>query len=496
MPDLFDRLAAKAPKQDLFDRLAAKKTPQQKLGLPDPAAQAKQQMMARAPGLTRDTGLYPQSMDVAGDRQAAQTKSMLSGMTGTPDASYASPEQAKTGIATGALAEGAMVAPMATAGGVAGATAGDYGLKNLASKMGASPGAAEMWGTTGGIVGGLAGGETGARVGSAASKGIMRQIAKLSGETPERLATLKSLPNEESGIAPRVVQNEAKSRAVYHAAYESAIAPVETAPVDMAGAKNIARVGQQALPQVGQTVPRVINSVEGVQNLLTNGTPQDAGSIVSAMHNFDSIPVRQAQALQLSIERYIGRGRGELPPETYNTLKSISNSIKSGIKETIGRESGEEGLARLRQADSLYKQHQADFGDVYNKDVRGMVEGPLKRFTQGNTDPSKIGDTLKKMMNPADRAQVLEALDRRDPELAQQVRDLFAKGEKPLAKNLRDAALVRGDLSAYQQQTGAANRAAAGKMAIQGAKITGAVGATGMGLYDLYKYLAKGRKPG
>src|SRR5437764_11708778 len=141
-------------------------SPQQQLGLPDPAAQAKQQMMARAPGLTRDTGLYPQSMDVAGDRQAAQTKSMLSGMTGTPDASYASPEQAKSGIATGALAGSAMVAPMATAGGVAGATAGDYGLKNLASKMGASPGAAEMWGTTGGIVGGLAGGETGARIGS------------------------------------------------------------------------------------------------------------------------------------------------------------------------------------------------------------------------------------------------------------------------------------------------------------------------------------------
>src|SRR6184192_4118916 len=127
-----------------FQKPTQKQTPQHQLGLPDPAAQAKQQMMARAPGLTRDTGLYPQSMDVAGDRQAAQTKSMLSGMTGTPDASYASPEQAKTGIAAGALAEGAMVAPMATAGGVAGATAGDYGLKNLASKMGASPGAAEM----------------------------------------------------------------------------------------------------------------------------------------------------------------------------------------------------------------------------------------------------------------------------------------------------------------------------------------------------------------
>src|SRR5207248_1007097 len=216
MPDLFDRLAAKAPKQDLFDRLAAKKTPQQQLGLPDPAAQAKQQMMARAPGLTRDTGLYPQSMDVAGDRQAAQTKSMLSGMTGTPDASYASPEQAKTGIATGALAGSAIVNPAGTAGGIAGGVAGDYGLKNLASKMGASPGAAEMWGTTGGIVGGLAGGETGARVGGAATKGIMRQIAKLSGETPERLAALKSVTQQESGIAPRVVQNEAKIRAVYH----------------------------------------------------------------------------------------------------------------------------------------------------------------------------------------------------------------------------------------------------------------------------------------
>src|SRR5437764_4495586 len=237
MPDLFDRLAAKAPKQDLFDRLAAKKTPQQQLGLPDPAAQAKQQMMARAPGLTRDTGLYPQSMDVPGDRQAAQTKSMLSGMTGTPDASYASPEQAKTGIATGALAGSAMVAPMATAGGVAGATAGDYGLKNLASKMGASPGAAEMWGTTGGIVGGLAGGETGARVGGAATKGIMRQIAKLSGETPERVAELnKYFPTKET-IEQKAVQAEAQSREAFKAAYPK----IDATPVNMTESRAAAK---------------------------------------------------------------------------------------------------------------------------------------------------------------------------------------------------------------------------------------------------------------
>lgn len=132
--------------------------------LPNPAAQSKQQLMSRAPGLTRGTGRYPTGVDAESDRDAAQTKSMLSGMMGVPDVSYVTPEQAKTSIGVGLLAGGGIAAPAATLGSVVGGVAGEQGLKSAASALGASPAKAEMWGTTGGIIGGLAGAESPAAV--------------------------------------------------------------------------------------------------------------------------------------------------------------------------------------------------------------------------------------------------------------------------------------------------------------------------------------------
>jgi hypothetical protein len=162
----FDKLSDADTTQFLTRFAKPAQSPEQAAiaGLPNAAAQSKQQVMSNAPGLTRGTGRYSTGIDAARDRNTAQTTSMVAGLTGTPDVSNVTPNQAATGINAGLLAAGGMTAPAATALGAVGAAAGGPALKSVATNLGASPGAAEMWGTTGNIIGGLAGGEAGARL--------------------------------------------------------------------------------------------------------------------------------------------------------------------------------------------------------------------------------------------------------------------------------------------------------------------------------------------
>src|ERR1700736_5124912 len=90
--------------------------------LPNAAQQARTSLL-RGSHLTRGVeGLYPGTIDdsLAAEHDAAQLKSMLGGVTGLPDSSRVTPEQAKTGIASGLLAGGGITTPVATAVGVAG----------------------------------------------------------------------------------------------------------------------------------------------------------------------------------------------------------------------------------------------------------------------------------------------------------------------------------------------------------------------------------------
>lgn len=134
--------------------------------LPNAAMQARTSLL-RSSSLSRGVeGLYP---GTTGDREtaerdAAHVKSAVAGVTGIPDTSSVTPDQAKKGLTAGALAGGAIVAPVATAVGLAGGAVGEVGFKKGAEAVGASPAAADMWGTTGGIIGGLAGGEAGTRL--------------------------------------------------------------------------------------------------------------------------------------------------------------------------------------------------------------------------------------------------------------------------------------------------------------------------------------------
>lgn len=134
--------------------------------LPNPAMQARTSLLRSSPLSRGVEGLYPgtETDRESAERNVAQFKSAVAGITGLPDTSSVTPEQARTGLTTGALAGGVIAAPVATAVGLAGGAVGGTAFKKGAELAGASPEAAEMWGTTGGIVGGLAGGEAGTRL--------------------------------------------------------------------------------------------------------------------------------------------------------------------------------------------------------------------------------------------------------------------------------------------------------------------------------------------
>lgn len=149
--------------------------------LPPAAAQAKQQLLAQQPGLTRGQGLYPQQLNAPGDQAAVQARSGLAAMTGTPDVSSVSPEQAKAGLGTGLLAGSAGVAPVATAISLLGAGAGGEVTGGISKATGASPEKQAMWRTAGELGGGLFGGEAGGEVSDFARAQVSKGISKLAG---------------------------------------------------------------------------------------------------------------------------------------------------------------------------------------------------------------------------------------------------------------------------------------------------------------------------
>lgn len=169
---VFDPDAFMAGRPAAFDPdkfMASRNTSEAALvaALPNAAAQAKQQVLADAPGLAKGTGLYPRSMDEVRDAQTRQTKGIGAALFGVPATSDVTPEQAQKGIAAGVLAGSGIVAPAATALGMGGATIGGPIAEKTANALGAKPGEAEMWGTAGSIIGGMFGGEGGARLSEA-----------------------------------------------------------------------------------------------------------------------------------------------------------------------------------------------------------------------------------------------------------------------------------------------------------------------------------------
>lgn len=438
----------------------------------NPAAQAKQQLMAQAPGLTRDTGRYPTGVDVARDQASAQAQSGLAAMMGAPDVSRVTPEQAKTGIGTGLLAGSAMVAPVATATGVLGAAAGQKGFETGAWKLGASPGAAEMWGTTGGIVGGLVGGEAGSRLqGPIADigKGISRQVGRLFGETPERIAELKALPQTEEAIRQRVVQTEANSRAAFKAAYP----PIDAAAVDVSATRNLAKQAIDKLPDLGQAVPRPLPAVAQAQNMLTAETGDIGSTMKMLTEGGDTMPFRQAQELRSALNNFIARSGGRLPAVTYNAMKSVADSITDGLKSTATREGV---LEQFNAAEGLFRQHAADFWN------RGA---PLKPFLQ--TQPNATGQTLNKFTQTATQSRAFDALNRRGVPI-DDLKGLLGKGTKALKADIRDAATVRNlGEGTLNEQVATKTRKAALEIALKGgASLTGLGG-----LYQALKHIAK-----
>lgn len=347
-------------------------------------------------------------------------------------------------------------------------------------------------GTTGRVSGGEALGTAAAgTAGTAAIEGISgavgfgkRQIAKLAGETPERIAELKGTLATEQKIATAANQAEVQSRTAFKNAYDEM--GIDAAPVNMTAAKNAARQAAELLPKSAAPVPRPVASVAGLPEpaeanladyILSRDNPTE---ILAALSKSDTVPFRQAQQVRTAIEQYISKAKP--PAQVYNAMKNVSNSIGSELEVTAGREGK---LPQLKNADAMFKQHADDF---WNKNA------PLKPWTGSNPSikPDMTGKTLNRFLDTAQQGRALEAIERRlgpQPEL----RAILSKGKGPALRDIRDAATLQNlGQPALNQQVGAANRAALSKTA--GPYVKGAAGAAigtgiGGGLYELYKYL-------
>jgi hypothetical protein len=448
--------------------------------LPNPALQSKQQLLARAPGLTRDTGRYPQSMNAPADQDAAQMRSIMSGVTGTPDVSNVTPTQAAGGMATGLLAGSAFAAPVATAMGVAGSTAGEYGLEKTAKEFGASPEKAKMWGTTGGIIGGLFGGEAGGRVNTA----IREQAASLFKASPERIARLQAALPKEQAIAQSIANAEPASRAAFHSAADAM--GIDAAPSNIASMRNLANNAISVAQKYGYKGPSAVRSISNAYE----PTVEDLGKqlpevmqsdnpnvILQQLKDVDTMPFREVQRRVADIEQWISRNHPQA--ELYDSLKAVSNSGKAALEKTAS-DNGQ--AAQYKVFKKMFADHVDDFWDK---------NAPLRPWAGNNPriEPDMTGKTVNEFLSNAKMGRVLEALKRRGVDTAP-IKDFIAQeARKPgsVAEDMRDA----GFLDAVGRQPLDLRAADARKVSMlkAGAGLTG----VGAGLYELRHLLSKAK---
>jgi len=374
-------------------------------------------------------------------------------------------------LGAGAVAEGGaglLPAGMRILGAGAGGVAGNLAGSAISGQV---PGAAETAKVGRAMMAGQAGGEALGAVGKFGAK----QVAKLFGETPERIAELKALPQTEEAIRQRVVQAEAQSRAGFKSAYDSA--GIDAAPVNMAATKNLAQKAADNI--VSARIPAPISRVAAIpeppQNVLTSDDP---ATILKELAGFDNIPFRQAQLYRTAIEKFISRAGGKLPSDVYGQLKAVSGSLTDGLRETATREGK---LAEFQTGETLFKQHAADF---WSKGA------PLKPFL--DVQPNATGATLNRFMQVANQGRALDALGRRGV-ATDDLRQILAKGSKGVKADIRDAATVKNlGEGVLNQQVATANRAVVKKAAIKAG-----AGAIGVGsLAELLRQLgSKGSTP-
>jgi len=426
-----------------------------------PVEQSRQQMQS-TPMQQMPTTMQQVFKPSAGPNPAARGGYFLPSYNSAEEAQGGA-KQASIGLATmgaGSLGRAAQLglmgrAAMTGAGAATGSLAGDVAGGQPPDVKGAAE--TGLLGTGAELV---AGGAT------AAFKGASRQISKLFGESPERIAELKALPQAEEAIRQRVVQAEETSRTAFKAAYPA----IDEAQVNVAATKNIA---QQASKELGAvtSVPRPIAKVAGIpepaQNVLTSDDPN---IILKELAEHDNIPFRQAQQYRSAIEQYISKNKPI--GNSYNLLKQVSGSLTDGLKMTADREGV---LKQFLQAEGMFKQHAADF---WNKSA------PLKSFLQ--TPPNATGATLNKFMQVVNQGRALTALEQRGVP-TQDLKAILAKTPKALKVDIRDAATLKNlGQGTLDNQVASANRSTVKKWA------AGAIGAGS--LYELLQHLSKGRQ--
>lgn len=314
----------------------------------------------------------------------------------------------------------------------------------------------------------------------------LKQIAKLSGETPERIAELRALPPTEQAIASRINQAEETSRAAFKDAYP----PIAAAPVNLGSTRAIAK--QAAEKIVANPVPGVLEQVRDIP-LPTEAqaarqiAPEiwHPNEILDRLMQFHNIPFRDAQLYRTAIERFISRAGGKLPSEVYAQLKAVSGSLGDGLRATAKQEGV---LQQFLKAEGMFKQHAADF---WNKGAPLKDYLPLQKG--GKIVPGQDGTLLNRFIQVANQGRALQALERLGVP-TQDLRAILAKGADTVRADISDAATLKnlGQGVIDQRAAAAVREALKRNVAIPavkaGAGAVGAGAAAGAG-YALYKGL-------
>jgi len=290
----------------LIQRLAPEAT--QISQLPNPALQAKQRLLSRQPGLTKDAGLYPRTLSEGQDDTRQQLQSMLAGVTGVPDVGRVTPSQAKTGAATGALAGGAMLSPVVTALGLLGSQAGGEVTGGVSKLTGASPEKQEMWRTTGQLSGGLVGGEAGA--------------ALYPGSVFDAIGNPRTWWNQRTGYTPALEQAKRVNAANYFRSEQEGQEAVAGREQDIAKAifRNTEKANRQQL-QAGEALSTAQENLRNVMAEHPQGEPLEWARINQAIEApTKGMQVAKGATLE-ELQRNAGRG---LAREGYTPEKLLN----------------------------------------------------------------------------------------------------------------------------------------------------------------------------
>lgn len=409
-------------------------TPQQ-LGLPNPAAQAKQQIMTASP-LTRDRGYAP--IDVERQREAAQIKSILG------DAGYVTPEQAKQGIGTGLLVGGALIDPTGTAAGIVGGELTGAALKKGAQAAGRPEGEAEMWGTTGNIVGGLVGGKFGADIDPIVRNSILSRVA------PETaLRTTGALRDNAANVLEyRLAEHNRAMDAAHAAEQDAAIARINERSGLGTREQTIAAEERASAAQAN-----VNKSGKGV----TEAWKTHSDAMQEANRVKDVVTRRQNLRMQQNNTKANAMFRRIAPPTKSNAgayTEEDLNAIRPFIRKYANAEVPEGTVLAEQQPDQLHRL------DLILERVKGDIDGQFKpQIQQYAREPITTNVThdvqteLEKSTDASFVRRGMKALENYnliDPtmeESDQILTDLNAKLRSTLESNprMKTATLLRSD---------------------------------------------------